>query len=360
MGGAAMKKFIHVDIDAFYASVEQLDHPEWRSQPVIVGGTGNRGVVATCSYEARSFGVRSAMPVAIARKKCPHGIFVPCRFARYHEKSEEIRRIYTEYAEVYQPIGLDEAYLDVSHYENAVPIAKELKRRIKQETGLTCSIGLSYNMSLAKIASDLRKPDAFVIIRAEEALDILAPLPISVLHGVGKKSQEILTKKGIETVRDLWNMSLEEVVQLFGKWGHALYGRARGVDHREIEMDRVVKSISRETTLVYDLQERDRIAEIARELLTHIIEEVEQEGVQPQTLTLKVRFTDFTTKSKQRKVVSGTSWEEWLEFLLDEFDYSRGVRLIGVGFSNFLREEEQKERFEQLSIFSLPAWKEGI
>ncbi|WP_232695441.1 DNA polymerase IV [Brevibacillus daliensis] len=354
-----MKKFIHLDIDAFYASVEQLDHPEYLGHPVIVGGTGNRGVVATCSYEAREFGVHSAMPVAIARRKCPQGIFVPCRFDRYHEKSAEIRAIFTDYAELFETVGLDEAYLDVSHYDNAVPVAKIIKERIRLEAGLTCSIGLSYNMSLAKIASDLRKPDAFVIIRPEEALDILAPLPIGVINGIGKKSQEVLKRRHIETVRDLWEHSEEELVQLFGKWGHALYQRARGIDYREIKMERSVKSISRETTLIYDLHERERIIEVARELLEEIKQESEDEQVMPQTLTLKIRYTDFTTRSKQRKVEAGSNWEEWLEYLVDDFDFSKGVRLIGAGFSNFLHIDEPGTRFEQLTMFQLPSWKEG-
>jgi DNA polymerase-4 len=348
-----LKKYLHLDIDAFFASVEQLDRPELRGQPVIVGGTGNRGVVSTCSYEARAYGVRSAMPMALARKKCPHGIFLPVRYQRYQEKSAEIRAIYQSYSHLYESVGLDEAYLDVSHYENAVPIARELKRRIKEEVGLTCSVGLSYNMSLAKIASDLRKPDAFVVIRPEEALEVLRPMPIGSLHGVGKKSQELLAKKGIQTVEDFWSLSLDEVVQLFGKWGYALYHRARGHDDREIKMDRPVKSLSRETTLSFDLHERDAVAAVARELLDEVLQDVKEEGVKPQTLTLKIKYADFTLRSKQRKAVPGTNWAELLEVLIDSFDYSSGVRLVGVGFSNFQREDSNEERYEQIDLFSL-------
>ncbi|WP_139490405.1 DNA polymerase IV [Brevibacillus dissolubilis] len=348
-----MKKFIHLDIDAFYASVEQLDRPELRGKPVIVGGTGNRGVVATCSYEARAFGVRSAMAVAIARRKCPQGIFVAPRFDRYRQKSQEIAAIYTAYSDRYEPIALDEAYLDVSHYDNAVPIAREIKERIKQETGLTCSIGLSYNMSLAKIASDLKKPDAFVIIRPHEALDVLRPLKVGSLHGIGRKSQEMLAARDIHTIEDFWSLDEEEAVRLFGKMGHALYHRARGIDHREIKMDRPVKSISRETTLVFDVYERDQLIPIARELLTEAGEDVKSENVVPQTLTVKIKYSDFTLRTKQRKVESEQQWPDVLDELLDEFDFSHGVRLIGVGFSNFLTPEEAAaERYEQLSLFS--------
>ncbi|MGZ0052828.1 DNA polymerase IV [Brevibacillus gelatini] len=349
-----MKKILHLDIDAFFASVEQLDRPELRGKPVIVGGTANRGVVSTCSYEARKYGVRSAMPIALARKKCPQGVYLPVRYSRYAEKSAEIREIFASYTTRYQTVGLDEAYLDVSDYENAVPVARELKRRIKQETGLTCSIGLSYNMSLAKIASDLKKPDAFVIIRPEQALDVLRPLPIGTLHGVGKKSQELLARKGIKTVEDFWQLSLDEVVQLFGKFGRSLYDRARGEDSREIVTDRAPKSTSRETTLSFDLYDRDSIAPIALSLLREVEEDVREEGVEPQTITLKIKYTDFTQRTKQRKAVPGANWQELLDDLLDAFDYSPGVRLVGVGFSNFV--EPQKERYEQLSMFP---WKLG-
>ncbi|NGQ94184.1 DNA polymerase IV [Brevibacillus sp. SYP-B805] len=348
-----MKKFLHLDIDAFFASVEQLDRPELRGKPVIVGGTGNRGVVATCSYEARAYGVRSAMPAALARRKCPQGIFLPVRYERYREKSAEIAAIYRGYTDLYETVGLDEAYLDLSHYDNAVPIAREIKRRIREETGLTCSIGLSYNMSMAKIASDLKKPDAFVVIRPEEALEILCPLPIGALHGIGRKSQELLAKRGIHTVGDFWALSRDEVIRLFGKFGDALYRRARGEDDREIVMDRPIKSLSRETTLPYDLYERESIASVAHALLDEVWQDVEQEGVQPQTLTLKIKYADFTLRTRQRKAAAGAVWKELLEELLDAFDYKPGVRLVGVGFSNFLPDGAAGERYEQLSLFTL-------
>lgn len=346
----AMKKIMHMDVDAFFASVEQLDQPALRGKPVIVGGTGNRGVVSTCSYEARKFGVRSAMPVALARKKCPQGIFLPVRYARYAEKSSEIMAIVREYTAVYQCVGLDEAYLDLSSYPDAVPVAREIKRRIRRETGLTCSIGLSYNMSLAKIASDLRKPDAFVIIRPEQALEVLRTLPIGSIHGVGKKSQELLARKGIVTVEDFWRLSVEEAVQLFGKWGRVLYERTRGVDQREIEMNRAPKSLSRETTLPFDLYEREAVAPVAYSLLREAWEEVREEGVHPQTITLKIRYADFTLRTRQRKAEAGVSWQELLDELLDGVEYDSGVRLVGVGFSNFA--DAAQERYEQLTLFS--------
>jgi DNA polymerase-4 len=338
-----------MDLDAFFASVEQLDNPELRGKPVIVGGRENRGVVSTCSYEAREYGIHSAMPGAVARRKCPQGIFVPVRYERYKEKSAEVREIYTSYSDQYETLGLDEAYLDVSHYADAVPIAKELKQRVKQETGLTCSIGLSYNKSLAKIASDLRKPDALVIIRPEEALSILENLPIGALHGIGKKSKEKLAQKEIYTVKDFWNLSRDEVIQMFGKFGYDLYDRARGEDKREIVMDRTVRSISRETTFPIDIYDRNDVASLAKELLEEGIQAVEKKNLKPRTLSLKIRYTDFTTHSKQRTAYDEADWFVLLDDLIDSFDYTSGIRLISVRFSNFM-EETDGPHYQQLSL----------
>lgn len=345
-----MKKILHIDLDAFFASVEQLDRPQLRGKPVIVGGMGSRGVVSTCSYEARRFGVRSAMPVALARKKCPQGIFLPVRYERYAEKSAEIMGIVREYTAVNQRVGLDEAYLDLTAYPNAVPIAREIKRRIREETGLTCSVGLSYNMSLAKIASDLKKPDAFVIIRPEQALEVLRKLPIGSIHGVGKKSEALLARKGIATVEDFWRLSEQEAVQLFGKWGRVLYQRTRGVDTREIEVNRAPKSHSRETTLPFDLYEREAVAPVAHSLLREVLEEIRGEGVHPMTITLKIRHADYTLRTRQRRREAGMDWRELLDELLDGVDYEAGIRLVGVGFSQFA--DPSRERYEQLTIFS--------
>lgn len=343
-----MKKIIHLDLDAFFASVEQLDHPELRGKPVIVGGTGKRGVVSTCSYEARAYGVRSAMPVAMARKLCPNGIFLPVRYERYREKSREVRRIYTRYSDIVETVGLDEAYLDVSHYPDAVPIARELKHRVWTETGLTCSVGLSYNKAMAKIASDLKKPNAFVIIRPEQALNILKDLPIGALHGIGKKSRERLKKMGILTVRDFWQLPLEKVVRMFGKFGYDLYERARGRDHREIVTNRAPKSHSREITLSENLHDRESVAAVARSLLEKVRKKLTDDEF-PQTLTLKIKYADFTIHSKQRTVRDPSpDWPRILEELLDAFDYTPGVRLVGVGFSNFARPPEVM--YEQLTL----------
>ncbi|MGD8189716.1 DNA polymerase IV [Brevibacillus ginsengisoli] len=346
---APVKKYLHLDIDAFFASVEQFDQPKYQGKPVIVGGTGNRGVVATCSYEARKFGVRSAMPIALAKKKCPTGIYLPVRYWRYEEKSAEIKAIYTQYTDLYQPLGLDEAYLDMSDYEDVIPVARVIKQRIKQETGLTCSIGIANNMSLAKIASDLKKPDAFVVIRPHQSLEILRPLSIGVIHGIGKKSQELLERKGIHTVEDFWKLTEEEVVRLFGKHGKRLYQVARGEDDRTITMNRPMKSTSRETTLPFDITERESIAKVARELLEEVSEDVRKEGLHPQTMTLKIKYSDFKQRTKQCRVDTPSEWLSRLEELIDSFDYSNGIRLVGVGFSNFVPEGVQQ--YEQLRFF---------
>jgi DNA polymerase-4 len=344
-----VKKILHLDLDAFFASVEQLDNPSLRGKPVIVGGRENRGVVSTCSYEARAYGVHSAMPGSVARRKCPQGIFVPVRYDRYREKSSEVRNIYTTYSDRYETLGLDEAYLDVSHYEDAVPIAKELKQRIKEETGLTCSIGLSYNKSLAKIASDLKKPNALVIIRPAEALSILEDLPVGILHGIGKKSQERLAQREIYTIKDFWELSRDEVIKMFGKFGYELYDRSRGRDDREIVMNRTVRSISRETTMAFDLYNKEEIVSIAKNLLEEVIQSVERKKLHPQTLTLKLRYADFSTHSKQRTVTNSMDWYILLNELLDSFDYTDGVRLISVRLSNFIT-ESSNPYLQQLSL----------
>lgn len=344
-----MRKILHMDLDAFFASVEQLDNPSLRGKPVIVGGRENRGVVSTCSYEARVFGVHSAMPGAVARRKCPQGIFVPVRYERYREKSAEVRNIYTNYTGLYETLGLDEAYLDVSHYADAVPIAKEIKQRIKEETGLTCSIGLSYNKSLAKIASDLKKPDALVIIRPEEALAILENLPIGTIHGIGKRSKERLAQRDIYTIKDFWRLSRDEVIQMFGKFGYDLYDRARGEDDREIVMDRAVRSVSRETTLPIDLHEREEIAFISRKLLDEVMRNVKVKKLYPQTLALKIRYADFTTHSKQRTETMNVDWYVVLEELIDTFDFTSGVRLVSIRFSNFSTKPVD-QFYQQLSL----------
>lgn len=343
------RAILHLDIDAFYASVEQLDQPLYRGKPVIVGGTENRGVVATCSYEARKYGVRSAMPIALAKKKCPHGIYVPPRFSRYEEKSREIKAVYTQYTDLYERVGLDEAYLDMSHIDNVIPVARQIKDRIRRETGLTCSIGIAENMSMAKIASDLKKPDAFVVIRPHQVLEVLRPLSVGVIHGVGKKSLELLGKRDIHTVEDFWSLSEEEVVRMFGKMGKSLHLMARGIDNREIIMNRPIKSVSRETTFAVDVTERDSVLRIASELLGEVLEEIQIEGLQPQTMTLKIKFGDFTQRSKQCRLDFLHDYETILERLVDFFDYSSGIRLVGVGFSNFVA--NHTERYEQLRFF---------
>jgi DNA polymerase IV len=347
-GESTMKKILHLDLDAFFASVEQLDYPELRGKPVIVGGLKSRGVVSTCSYEARKYGIHSAMPTAKARKLCPKGIFLPVRYERYREKSRQVRNIYTEYSDRFETVGLDEAYLDVSHYDNAVPVAREIKRRIREETGLTCSIGLSYNKSMAKIASDLKKPDAFVIIRPGQAMAVLKDLPIGALHGIGKKSQKRLRAMGVETVRDFWRLSLEEVTAMFGKFGHDLYYRARGQDDRDIVTDRSPKSHGREITLPSDLYDREEISRIAHGLLAETEQKLKKKKIRPQTLTLKIKYADFTMHSKQRTTKPGADWSKVLEELLDAFDYTAGVRLVGVSLSNFV--EPSSDMYEQLVL----------
>ncbi|GHT68942.1 hypothetical protein AGMMS50239_34940 [Bacteroidia bacterium] len=251
-----MRKIIHIDMDAFYAAVEQRDNPDLRGKPVAVGYGEARGVVATASYEARKYGVHSAMPSLTARNKCPGLIFVPARFEVYHEVSTQIREIFLEYTDLVEPLSLDEAFLDVTvnHKNNpsAGLIAKEIKQKIFEKTGLTASAGVSINKFLAKIASDYKKPNGFFVITPEEAEKFVETLKIERFFGVGKVTAQKMHDHHIFTGLDLKQRPETELVRLFGKAGHDLYQYARGIDNRKVEPNRVTKSISNETTFLQD------------------------------------------------------------------------------------------------------------
>lgn len=227
------RKIIHVDMDAFFASVEQHDNPEYKGKPVIVGGLSERGVVSTCSYEARKYGIHSAMPMYMAKKLCPHGIFLSARRKRYEEVSAQIFDILYSITPLVEPMSIDEAYLDVTDIDkNPEIIALEIKKKVKETTGLTISAGVSYNKFLAKLASDWNKPDGFMVITEEMIPDILKPLPVSKVHGIGQKSEERLKSMGINTIDDLLKLSQENLVEIFGKVGVEIYLRIRGIDER--------------------------------------------------------------------------------------------------------------------------------
>ncbi len=337
-----LRWIMHVDMDAFFASIEQLDNPQLRNLPVIVGGQSERGVVSTCSYEARRYGVHSAMPVAQARKLCPHGIFVPVRMRRYQEISRQVMSIFHEYAPVVEQLSIDEAFLDVSGMERLYgapeAIGRLIKQRIAETIGLTASVGLAPNKFLAKMASDLQKPDGFTIIRHENAAAFIADFPVTKIFGIGKMAEKALLQYGIATIGQLALAERQILQKVFGKNWHDVQLLAQGIDQRPVHADSVPKSIGRETTFVKDLFS---FAECCHALLVLSGQtgfRLRSKGYSGHTLTIKVKFTDF--KISTRSITSETDihFDEDIYRLavklLREIDLRRGVRLLGVTVSN--------------------------
>lgn len=347
-----MRRIIHVDMDAFYASIEQFDHPELKGKPVIVGGdpTG-RGVVSAASYEAREYGVQSAMPAAQAERLCPQAVFLPPRFERYTEVSQMIREIMLSYTPLVEPISLDEAFLDVTGAEclfgPAEEIGREIKLRIKEETGLTCSVGVAPNKFLAKLASDLGKPDGFMVIKGEDAEEFLKGLPISRLWGVGRVTERKLNEMGISIIGELQTASLEELVKRFGKAGKRLHHLARGIDESPVVPEQEAKSLSRETTFAEDITDRNVLKQVLLELSEEVGRKLREENKEGRTVQIKVRFADFTTITRSISLdyptnLTETIWKQ-AESLFDQRVElrGRGVRLLGVGLSNLTPPEKK-------------------
>src|SRR5580700_10045825 len=354
---ARQRKIIHVDMDAFYASVEQRDNPELRGKPVAVGGSRERGVVAAASYEARKFGVRSAMPSVTARRQCPELIFVPPRFDVYKSVSQQIQGIFARYTPLIQPLSLDEAYLDVTaplvDRGSATAIAKEIRAAIRAETGLTASAGVSYNKFLAKLASDHRKPDGLFVITPKMGPAFVERLPVKKFHGVGPATAAKMNRLGIKTGFDLREQTLAFLQQHFGKPGPYYYWIARGVDERPVRADRIRKSLGAENTFPADIF----TFEAAREALQPIIEKVwrtcEGAEIRGRTVTLKVKYADFQqiTRSRTGQALFSTRAEiEQLSYALLEplFPVTKGIRLLGMTLSSL--GEKQLESEPQLRL----------
>lgn len=350
-----IRKIIHIDMDAFYASVEQRDNPGLKGKPIAVGGSRERGVVAAASYEARKFGVHSAMPSITAKKKCPELIFVHPRFDVYRSVSKQIMQIFYEYTNLVEPLSLDEAFLDVSEdkkgYGSATIIAKEIKQRIKEEVNLTASAGISVNKFLAKIASDYRKPDGLFVIKPEEAESFVEILPVEKFFGVGRVTAEKMHKMGIKNGKDLKNLGYEEMIKIFGKVGAYYYNIARAVDNRDVNPNRIRKSVGAERTFDNDLM---GIAEILLELSQIEIllnERLERNKFRGRTLTLKVKFDNFTqisrSKSYNEPFFDRTMIHSTAEDLAKSIIYgNRGVRLLGLTVSNL----DNEEKYRQLTL----------
>lgn len=337
------RKILHVDMDAFYASVEQRDNPELRGRPLAVGHGEARGVVAAASYEARKFGVHSAMPSVTAKRKCPELIFVKPRFDAYRAVSQQIHAIFAEYTPLIEPLSLDEAYLDVTEnlkgIELATEVAEQIRARIKAETGLTASAGVSYNKFLAKMASDQRKPDGLFVITPKNGPAFVEALPVKKFHGVGPATAEKMRKLGIETGADLKARDLAFLQQHFGKSGPYFYWIARGVDEREVNPDRIRKSIGAEDTFREDIHDLEAARAGLQPLIDKVWRYCEANGIRGKTVTLKVKWDDFTqiTRSKTvaAPVAGAVEIAEIVELLLSPiFPVSKGVRLLGVTLSS--------------------------
>jgi DNA polymerase-4 len=339
---ARQRKIIHIDMDAFYASVEQRDNPELRGKPVAVGGSRERGVVAAASYEARKFGVRSAMPSITAKRQCPDLVFVKPRFDAYKAVSLQIREIFAEHTHLIEPLALDEAYLDVTEnrkgIETATEIAVEIRVKIRGETGLTASAGVSYNKFLAKLASDHRKPDGLFVITPKMGPAFVEGLPVGKFHGVGPATTAKMNRLGIHTGLDLRAQSMPFLQEHFGKSGAYYYWIARGVDDRPVLADRVRKSVGAENTFSIDLF----TFEDARDALAPIIDKVwrhcESSGTRGRTVTLKIKYADFqsiTRSHSVRGVIDGRTalGEICLALLKAQYPITKGVRLLGVSIS---------------------------
>lgn len=351
-----IRKIIHVDMDAFYASVEQRDNPELRGKPVAVGGSKERGVVAAASYEARKFGVRSAMSSALAYRKCPHIIFVKTNFDKYRAVSQQIREIFFEYTDLVEPLSLDEAYLDVTEnkkgIETATRIAKEIRQRIFEETLLHASAGISINKFLAKVASDINKPNGQKTIMPDEVIPFLEELPIKKFYGIGEKTAEKMKNLGIHYGKDLkaWDQAL--LIREFGKSGLHYYNIVRGLQKSRVKPDRIRKSIGAERTFFTDLKSEDEMKEALEGIMEKLQERIENSKAKGKTITLKIKFFDFEQHTRSHTLNHSTNcrheiFQKITELLYQPFP-EKPVRLLGITLSNL--ETENQESYVQMTL----------
>ncbi|MGJ4921121.1 DNA polymerase IV [Bradyrhizobium sp. HKCCYLRH2060] len=339
----AIRKIIHIDMDAFYASVEQRDNPELRGKPVAVGGSRERGVVAAASYEARAYGVRSAMPSVTAKRQCPDLIFVKPRFEVYKAISQQIRAIFAQYTPVVEPLSLDEAYLDVTENLQGIPLARDIalqiRAKIKAETGLNASAGISYNKFLAKLASDHRKPNGQYVISPEMGPAFVEGLPVGRFHGIGPATAAKFNALGIHTGLDIRNQTLPFLQQHFGKAGHHYYWISRGIDNRPVRANRIRKSVGAENTFSTDLTDFEPMLAELQPLIDKVWQHCEASGNRGRTVTLKVKFADFEIMTRSRSVANLVASREDLArlsiaLLQSEMPLAKPVRLLGVSLSS--------------------------
>ncbi|HUD10274.1 MAG TPA: DNA polymerase IV [Candidatus Saccharimonadales bacterium] len=344
MASADIRKIIHVDMDAFYASVEQRDNFKLKDMPIAVGYDGKRGVIATASYEARHYGVRSALPTSTAKRLCPQLIVIAPRFDTYRAVSKQVKAIFSDYTDLIEPVALDEAYLDVTKNKQGIPTAWKtalaIRGRIFKETGLTASAGVSYNKFLAKTASDIKKPNGQYLITPEMGNIFIRKLPIAKFHGIGPVTAEKMHKLGIHTGADLETWSSGALQERFGKLGIWYYHIAHGDDNRPVEPNRERKSVSAETTFIEDVFDKDQVEESIKSLANEIWLWADKTEMHGRTVTIKIKWSDFgqSTRSRTSKLQI-TDSSEFLEIAIDLvnliFPVRKGIRLIGVGMSNF-------------------------
>lgn len=342
------RKILHVDMDAFYANVEIRDQPQLANKPVVIAKhpdlTGGRGIVSTCNYEARKYGIHSAMSAQEAYRRCPKAIFIPGRHSYYRKVSHQIRKIYTRYTDLIEPLSLDEAYLDVTNNKlginSGVLIAQKIQRDIYQELKLTCSVGVSYNKFIAKIASDYHKPFGVTLVTPEDAPEFLKQLPIKDFYGVGKKTLPKFEERGIKTGEDLLKVSLDDLIQMFGKMGYSLYFKVRGIHNAPVVNSRERKSIGKETTFRHFLETDNEVLEVLSELTHQVINILNERQYKAYTVTIKVRYEDFETMTRQHQLPEPLDTFETCFEIVEELWQIHGhldhsIRLLGVTVSNF-------------------------
>jgi DNA polymerase-4 len=366
----AASKIIHIDMDAFYAAVEQRDNPQYLNKPIIVGGKpDSRGVVATCSYEARKFGIHSAMPSSQAYRLCPQAIFVKPRFEAYREASAIIRSIFARYSEIVEPLSLDEAYLDVSENRlfqgSAKLLAKQIKLDILQQTRLIASAGVSCNKFLAKIASDLGKPDGLYLITPEQAASFVENLAIGKFHGIGPATEKKMHELGISNGRDLKQMPLYLLQQHFGKSAQYYYDIARGIDRRPVNACRARKSIGVETTFASDIESASQVLLQLQALLQQALGKLSDGNLTAYTLTIKIKFSNFVQITRSRTLAEPISESSSTQLLLNELLKNSGierqaVRLLGVTLSSLDGRQQAQSNFRQLDLFDFAGFAEPL
>jgi len=334
-----MRRILHIDMDAFFAAVEEMRHPELKDRPVVIGGSGDpmkRGVVSTASYEARKYGIHSAMPLQTAYRLCPQAVFLPVDYPEYARISGIIKNILAQFSPVMEDVGIDEAFLDISDIDiSDEQMSHEIKQRIREHTGLSCSIGIAPNKLLAKIASDMQKPDGLTVISMENIESRIWPLPVRKLWGVGPKTEAYLRGISVRTIGDLASLPLDKLVEHFGKsYGHYLFEASRGIDDSPLTTHWEPKTISRETTFQTDTEDWQTIAKNLAALIKETVDDLRQRGYKTNNVTVKIRFSDFQTQTRAKTVDEPTDNLEVIRkvafYCLNRFELKKKVRLVGV------------------------------